>query len=778
MSYNPIPIHRNRAPHVIMVLRSENPPQQRLINGLLVALLVLLPFAEWKFIGLPINDRPFRINFDQYLSVSAFDLVFVALLVAFIPTFRQILSGGIHLCLRQLSWAFGIALVLLLFYQQRPSLPWLTPSSINVIDTRSLLISLLLALSVTTALLRVPLRSISRGIFVFSVASALGFIVLSVLAFSEFGYFRIHYPFTNPIAISFPFPNQNVAAPFIGLCLLGALGAGLGGKLGSLQLVTLPACLIAAVLTGSRANFVLLIVSVGVFVGLYWYQQYVWGHKSFWEASKALSLVLLGLFVGGVLITMNLHWQPVLRSVSILADLASNPSTLVASQPGSPRRELWTKAIARDVAPEASENRDFGVALVLVENGCKRQLGPVFGLRTGQRYSISLDLAPGKKMLSTGLSVFSDTRTNPIIKLNADFPSIPLPSVYAFAADSGDRLTMVMGTLINPRVTRSKGGTAVSLLTGAASLATYQEPFNGGAGPVLNVRDAELLFDARMRILRGFVSATSGHDPDHPIQLRYDLKLDRLSYSMPLDPPAMLYTGFHDSVNAGLGHSWGDVRNAVLVQLIRQEADWEIGVRRNREAEELFVMNERREISIDSDGALSRINNRIRCGTAGANRIADLWKHPVTEEVVGLTRAQNIFGGTVAKKRDLADSERIRHATSVIADISWSPDHHLQNRGSTHNAYLDWYYYVGPGALLLFVLLIGGKIWALGSVVWNHRQSPYFPLLLCVLLQLTLIAGTFYAQPYLWVKYVWVVIGLAGAVIAHPDLAERSSAVH
>lgn len=87
--------------------------------------------------------------------------------------------------------------------------------------------------------------------------------------------------------------------------------------------------------------------------------------------------------------------------------------------------------------------------------------------------------------------------------------------------------------------------------------------------------------------------------------------------------------------------------------------------------------------------------------------------------------------------------------------------------GSTHNVYLDWYYYVGPGPLAVFVLFVASLLTAFAVFTWKHPCSAYFNFYLAVLLQLVVIFGLMYAQPNIWIKYFWFVMGIASGLMVN-----------
>jgi hypothetical protein len=140
------------------------------------------------------------------------------------------------------------------------------------------------------------------------------------------------------------------------------------------------------------------------------------------------------------------------------------------------------------------------------------------------------------------------------------------------------------------------------------------------------------------------------------------------------------------------------------------------------------------------------------------NRIDHLWRASLTQEMVVMAQG-DLFGARVR-----ADTPG---AISVMTDLSssWSSEQHLKYRGSTHNVYLDWYYYVGLGPLLVFVSVILCFLGALCIHLWRNRAAPHLPFLLATTLQVVVLFGLMYAQPNIWIKYFWFVFGIASGLM-------------
>jgi hypothetical protein len=124
----------------------------------------------------------------------------------------------------------------------------------------------------------------------------------------------------------------------------------------------------------------------------------------------------------------------------------------------------------------------------------------------------------------------------------------------------------------------------------------------------------------------------------------------------------------------------------------------------------------------------------------------------------------------IRKERYRIDSNKdIESQISTIQDATWNIGKQLGGGGSTHNAYLDWYYYVGSNSMRNFSVAhsIHDRI-----LCPFHVEISLFSgisLYSIYSLPLLIIAAMKYAHPYIWLKYIWYVFGLATAVMIHPD---------
>jgi hypothetical protein len=638
---------------------------------------------------------------------------------------------------------------------------------------------------------QLALKTLLKALSIFFFGIAIGFSVLSLLALKEFSYFNLHYPFSNPASISFPFPNQNYAAPFITLALLGMLGVGAitGNRV---LLVLAPSVLIpAALLTGSRSNLVLLTLACSAS-----FAAYVW----YWRKCRNLNQRSLpnpifqvgGLILAVLLVLPHSDWLTIQRALSIFADIATKPSIAISAKPGSPRAEMWSRAM-RPAAGQSSgnissqpESSKFGLALVSVKNGCKTVSNLIPGLLAGRNYKIVLEIAPSPiSGPMASLAVWDgDISARPFGALNSPWGGAALPNLYLFAADSGSKFVITQGAVSNFNLVRN--GTPINQdPLSSAGLLAYQDPYNGTAGPVIDViENGAVKFTADNARLDGYVArAGVGYDEGSAVRLAYEVRMDKFSHSLPLDAPAMFYVGFTDTDIQRHPDAWGAVANGIFVQHVRELLPWEPSMRTSIQASMLESALRNGDLEADSpSAAIMAENNKIKCGLGGVNNLADLWLPLINDSAVA-SMGLNAYGsytqspGILATQKidfNASDSHKAPTTPKVdfnAADLSWSSELHMAHGGSTHNVYVDWYHYAGKTALIVFVLFLGTLLVPLLLVTWRRRKSQYWPLLVAVSLQVAVIVAAMYAQPYWWLRYYWVVFGLAAGLMIHPEFA-------
>jgi hypothetical protein len=164
---------------------------------------------------------------------------------------------------------------------------------------------------------------------------------------------------------------------------------------------------------------------------------------------------------------------------------------------------------------------------------------------------------------------------------------------------------------------------------------------------------------------------------------------------------------------------------------------------------------------------------RFQCPESGYVSVRDLWKASLAGDTIDKA---------VQSATRIGSSKNVENATrkdnnptylSVGSQELWNPETQLAHRGSFLNVYLDWYVYVGPWALALFLLFIFSLIGTFGWFLWTNRTSEHSRFYLATSLQLVAIALVMYAQPYLFIKYFWVVFGIAAGMMIHSRVIER-----
>lgn len=742
--------------------------------------VVLLPLAEWRIIGAPINHRTLTIDLNGFMSASLFDLAFFIFSLAMLPTVVRAIKGGGLFSWHLTYWAFGFGLIAITYATQEPSLPFLTPSQVNVIDVRSLVVHFAVAVAVTVYIANVEILRVVRFSNGFYLAATAVFAILSAVAFSESTYFFFHYPFVIPTQISFPFPGQNVAASFATISLLGLLGTAIVVQHSVILVVGIPMLILAAALTGSRLNMLVMVVTAAVFCAAYAtyvrrqiqittaFAPPVW-HKSF--------LYIVAGAVGAVaVLAVNFDWQPIRRALHIFSNIS--PDLLIGGPEGSSRRDIWSDALktgsstagAAVNVSSAVQSRRFGIGLVALNSGCKTESPLIHSLVPDTLYYVRLTMRRDAGPSAT-LEVFSDSQYKQLLgRQSAPLSAAALPHLYLFLSNSGKHYKNFEGELNDFSIVANDAiRDETKIEAGSANL--YENLFNGGAAPALDLTSRGIRIRAKAKKLRGYVNLPNAVPADAMrTVLTYQARLTTVSFTKPIDPPVLFYVGFHDT--AGEGVAWDSIRNAVLVQVLR-ESSGSLSEDAYHEQEDRYRFLarhvDRKHANLTHAEFSQKVNEEIHCGDGKKQDIAGLWKRRVPPSDIAITKEEGFGARIIADKPVIG---QISVATSSTSDTI----HRLKERGSTHNVYLDWYYYVGPGSLAMFVLFVSSLLAAFAAFTWKRRCSVYFPFYLAVMLQLVTIFGLMYAQPYLWIKYFWFLMGIAsGLMVArvNHDLDDR-----
>lgn len=761
---------------------------KRCINLLLLVIVILLPFAEWKFIGLPLRGRPIVIDFNSYLSVSVFDLVFVLFAVACLPLIWQICKRSILLNWHLIWWLICVILIIVLFVQQKPELPYLNLTSINVIDVRSLIIHFAMAVCVTVAVIQFPLASIARGGLIFYIINSCGAVILCYFALTANTFFQYNYPFATPSSISFPFMSQNVAAAFMVLCCVGSVGATLTRKMYVPLLVCFPIFLLAAALTGSRSSMFICCITILFYIIIYivYYRKATDGCLANYKPAHPAAL-MIALCIGVILILINIDWHPIRRSLSIFDDVRVSPLILITGGKDAPRSQLWNKALQAKKLEEKSKAGNvshenlilpgneshkppaFSLGLTSVENGCKTISTSTSELKIGKPYYVRLTLSPkGPDAHQALLTVFEDSKRQQLVgstKMTFNLPQ--LSNIYYFIADTDSKYVLVEAELY--AFTKILGNEADANPLKNKTIRVFEEPFNGGAEPIILLENNSIRIKARTKRLRGYISeASMGYDNKNEFTLEYTMNLKSVISHMILHPPVMFYVGLGESANLSKEGSWRLIRNGIFIRHERYLSNHFLDVKSAMQKDKFERwINSKNNERHSRDDLLKLFNNEVRCGKGGYNFIGSLWEPLILE-------ANKVPKNRRARYLIKPENGNIKSVLSVIPGPEWNADDSLAEKGSTHNVYLDWYYYVGTIPFGIFLMLIISLLVAFAHFTWNSRFSKEFPFILSILCQLLIITALMYAHPYIWLKYIWFVFGLATAVMIHPDLNKHN----
>jgi hypothetical protein len=681
-----------------------------------------------------------------------------------IPAICQGYKKRLFLNWRLFCWGVCFLLAIFLFFQQRPTLPYFTPSSANVIDFRSFIIHFAVAACVAFAVIQIPLSRIIKGAHIFYTLTAVGAGILCYLALSAFPFFRLHYPFNTPASISFPFPSQNMAAMFMSLCFMGSIGIALTKGLKTLLFIAAPIFLFAAALTGSRSNlficFVLMLFYIVIYNGFYSYFPII----SLIQPASVLLAFLIGIFV----IVLFSDWQPIARSTSIFWSLwKSSGNIFLGGEEGSPRSELISKALnlsGSAVSAGDEKNFPFGpytfaLGLTSLTEGCRNMTNNIPDLKPGRPYHVRLTITHRNSAeYSADLNVFELTdRKQNMGSMAIEFHSPQkLSKVFYFLADTDTSYIDLNASLSGFRT--QMGNVKYSDCLKSRSLFSFQEPFNGGAGNCINFNLSQIEIDADRKTVRGYIgdSITSIKDP---FILDYVVHVKKASLSV-YDPPLVFYVGLAGEMENTKEMS---IRNGLLIRHELSVNESQMRFAMGRQLEKFIFWCTRKDIEEPSITTIKSFNEEVRCGHEGPNTISRIGE-PMLPENINLSKI------SLREQYKVHDKSNMMHLISVQSDKYWSADQVLAGRGSTHNLYLDWFYYVGPFPFVLFVFFIFSLLGAFAHFTWKLRSSKEFPFVLSVFCQLLILTALMYGHPYLFLKYIWFVFGLATAIMIHPDL--------
>jgi len=723
-------------------------------KGLFILCLVLLPFAEWRIFSLALHGRKSGIDWAGYRSASAFDLAYFFFFIFLLPWVWRFIKDRRFISPYMLFWIPAIILVPILYVYLWPDLPYLTPSQNNVIDARSFIIHVSVAVGVTIFLSYIDIERIMRGTYLFYCGAMVSFVILSLLALGESTVFYFNYPFATPFTISFPFPNQNVAAPFISICVLGMIGTAEIYKKKIAVMLAIPAGVMAAALTGSRSNMVLLMTALAGYGSIYaigW----VRGRERD-ERCKAMEIwgpvVGIGLALG--VVWLAYEWQPVRRSLSLFEMLVTHPGRLLWGAGGeSPRMEMWSKVLSGEVSQNPEKEERLKSYIVLVENGRVARGGAVEDLRVGEPYYVRLRVRRiSREVQASLLEVLNGKPKRLVGKSALVGHAIPLKNLFLFVSDTGTErgLVTISASLDNYRIGGRDKGELVFTFSRDEGLDWYEEWYGETYGDFRGVirSDRERLdVVAYEKAMKGYVNRPNVLEGNEgAYSLEYELFVHNLEPVFPTSGPARFCVGFHDGSLDSPGARWEEVKNALLVCHERHVKWYE---------EEL--LRHQRWLKLKQLG-----KGGYEFGQQDHVRIENLWELPITKEDI-----------EQAKKYRLGAGIHGKDPISVEPDESWSAEEHLSRKGSTHNVYLDWYYYVGKIPFALFCAFIALLLQTFSVFSWRQRKSKWAPFYHATWFQIVVLIAAMSAHPGIWIKYIWFLFGLAGGMMLSEERHEE-----
>jgi len=663
-----------------------------------------------------------------------------------------------------LFWAPGAILVPVLYIYLWPQLPYLTPSQTNVIDARSFIIHFSVAVGVTIFLSYIHIDKMIKGSHLFYCGMMLFVAILSLLALGESSVFYFNYPFTTPFTISFPFPNQNVAAPFISICVVGMIGAAEIYKNKFAVMLTIPVGVMAAALTGSRSNMAVLLMVLAGYAGMCAFG-WVRGRES-WKRHKGMGILApvigIGVAVGGLVLTYD--WQPVRRSLSIFEMVVRDPGRVLWGAGGeSPRLEMWSKVSSGEVMENAEKEERLKSYIVLVENGRVARGGAVENLKVGKPYYVRLRVRRiSGEVQASLLEVFLNGKRKRLVGKSAVVGhEIPLKHLFLFVSDTGTKrgLVTISASLDNYRVGGRDKGELVFTFSRDEGLDWHEEWYDETYGDfrgVIRSDRGRLDVVAYEKAIKGYVNRPNILEGNEVVySLEYELSVHNLKPVFPTSGPARFCVGFHDGSLDSPGARWEEVKNALLVCHERSLRRYEEG-----------VLLHQRWLRL---GQLARRDTH-EFGETNRVRIENLWEPVITKEEIEKAKDYQ-FGARIKeeieKAKDYQFGARIyeKDSISVEPDESWSAEEHLSRKGSTHNVYLDWYYYVGKIPFALFCTFIALLLLAFFLFSWRHRKSKWAPFYHATWFQIVVLIVAMSVHPGIWIKYIWFLFGVAGGIM-------------
>lgn len=724
-------------------------------DAIFFALLLALPFAEWRAVVLPFSGKVFGINLTGFGSASPFDLLFLA----WVPLFFAWAAKRKFRIFRSEDWVWIplLVLVVLCWWYLPVKLPWLSALTANVLDFRSLLLHSIWAITVCFYIRTRPDKWNQRAMDLFYSAAFLVIVVGLVVAWSGYTFFESHYPFQTRFTLSFPFSNQNLMAPFVSLVLIGVLGSVLAQeKRRILALFAVPILALGAAFTGSRSNFVLLVFFAIAVMALDVWQS---GRR---QALRATLLHLMTLILSVALISSQWQWQPIRRALSLFRLISEDPRVLLTGDKKGARGQIWNLASASVAA--SSKNVSSGssptlrLSLLTVEQGRVKSSTPIPGLMPGQKYDVQLVVDPERQRAS--LSVVRDFDSKLVGETSLPIPRTIPKQLMFVGADSGIVRKQDLDVQLDHfRLKSNQGIQSFSFDHDAGYRWTDRNYVSGWGRDTGHFpsKDGKLHYKVYESATRGAVVTALGEsnlNTNSPLELSYQLGLNGVMDRAEEAEPFFI-TGFWNGRIDGLQIADGIlIRQAVQLTPISQFV-----VKKNKEKSFTYILNRSRfnPPSDEEANAILRAHFRHEGSLNIALHDLEDEKTPGNYFLHPEQSIPPVWHGTWGLVTEDKDA-----ALSTELEADWSVNDYLAGGSSTLSVYRDWIVYAGKLPFIAFLIFILALNFRLLSRAWRGRQERFNWFVIITALQVLFLSMYLYPQPFLFEKFYWFFFGLVG----------------
>lgn len=731
---------------------------ERVKYWLLLSCLLSIPFGNWKIITLPINGKVFGIDPSGLSSVSFFHFFLFSFFVFMFPECIAFVRRGEWKSRFSLHWFIGIALMIVLFAYLKPVWPYLSASQSNYIDARTYLILFCGMVVLTVYFALRPMNVFLHFVKIFNYWLFFVIIISTVLFLMSPAYFYEHYPFTTTLA--FPFRSSNNFAMAVLICLAGMYFHMLNkGQIWTFAFVI---SLLSTILliTGSRSGTLLgVFVVVGLISATLFYY---YANDKRNDVMRFAKSVVLTIAMAGIFLLPAWHLVSVQRSISLLAPFLYSPLTVLAgdSEDGA-RKGLWGKALAGSSV--GSGSKKYRLNFYVVQDGCKKKLDEHLLLNVGDPYTLTMSIdhvyQQAKVVVASGSESSSYLVENIPFRVNAFFP---------FVADSAGEQKYMRGS-VRINSLEIDGGERDALRSEVPILFEHGYEEDVTETRSMSSQPGKLLFHAQGGAVAAFskIPLPSSHDA---YAVAFTLQVDELDHNFPIDSRSMFYAGFSDMDEKFR------VGSAFYIEVKREDGEKFSFENRRQQMREIATFFPDMTLSggLNTE-VVAKLNAKASCSDSKALKLAFLRVDPIASHE--LDRVLEQTGGhslaLVAAEDDQSESPGFRAQDGTEAQAQdgtgWDADYHLYHRGSTHNVYIDFYYYVGIVPFIMFALFVITFISLLISKCWMLRRSPHFVMAISIAMQAAIVFAFIYGHPLLWMPLVWGVFALASSLFLLGD---------